>query len=41
MRDLSLHLLDLTQNSVTAGASLVEILLTLEENRLADDGDPR
>ena len=32
MRDLSLHLLDLTQNSVTAGASLVEILLTLEEN---------
>ena len=32
MRDLSLHLLDLTQNSVTAGTSLVEILLTLEEN---------
>lgn len=32
MRDLSLHLLDLTQNSVTAGASLVEILLTLTED---------
>ena len=32
MRDLSLHLLDLTQNSVSAGASLVEIMLTLEEN---------
>ena len=43
MRDLSLHLLDLTQNSVTAGASLVEILLTLEENGwltmvIRDDG---
>ena len=43
MRDLSLHLLDLTQNSVTAGASLVEIQLTLEENGwltmvLRDDG---
>lgn len=32
MRDLSLHLLDLTQNSVTAGASLVEISLALAED---------
>lgn len=29
MRDLSLHLLDLAQNSVSAGATLVEISLTL------------
>ena len=43
MRDLSLHLLDLAQNSLTAGASLVTIRLTLGEDRmltmvLADNG---
>ena len=43
MRDLSLHLLDLAQNSITAGASLVSIRITLEENGwlemvLKDDG---
>ena len=43
MRDLSLHLLDLAQNSITAGASLVTIRLVLEENgmltmELADNG---
>ena len=43
MRDLSLHLLDLAQNSVKAGASLVTIRLTVEESGwltlvLADDG---
>ena len=43
MRDLSLHLLDLAQNSITAGASLVTIRLTLEDNGwltmvLKDDG---
>ena len=32
MRDLSLHLLDLAQNSVKAGASLVTIRLTVEES---------
>ena len=30
MRDLSLHLLDLAQNSITAGASLVTIRLFLD-----------
>ena len=34
MRDLSLHLLDLAQNSITAGASLVTIRLTLGEDRM-------
>ena len=43
MRDLSLHLLDLAQNSITAGASLVTVRLTLGEDRmltmeLIDDG---
>jgi len=43
MRDLSLHLLDLAQNSITAGASLVTIRLTLGEDGwltmvLKDDG---
>ena len=43
MRDLSLHLLDLAQNSITAGASLVTIRLTLGEDgmltmELADNG---
>ena len=43
MRDLSLHLLDLAQNSITAGASLVTVRLTLGEDRmltmdLTDDG---
>ena len=31
MRDLSLHLLDLAQNSITAGASLVTIRITVDE----------
>ena len=43
MRDLSLHLLDLAQNSITAGASLVSISITVDENGfltfiLRDDG---
>ena len=43
MRDLSLHLLDLAHNSITAGASLVSIRITVDENGwltlvLADDG---
>ena len=32
MRDLSLHLLDLAQNSITAGASLVTIRLFLDKD---------
>ena len=43
MRDLSLHLLDLAQNSITAGADLVTVRLTLAEDgmltmELEDDG---
>ena len=32
MRDLSLHLLDLAQNSISAGASLVSIAITVDSN---------
>ena len=43
MRDLSLHLLDLAQNSITAGASLVSIQIVIDDNgwltfTLKDDG---
>ena len=43
MRDLSLHMLDLAENSVRAGAKLVEIRLTVDEHKLItltirDDG---
>lgn len=43
MRDLSLHLLDLAQNSIKAGASLVTIRLAVDERglltmTLTDDG---
>lgn len=43
MRDLSLHLLDLAQNSITAGASLVTVRLSVDEKGwlemvLKDDG---
>ena len=43
MRDLSLHILDLAENSVRAKASLVSIGVTVDENRLItltirDDG---
>ena len=43
MRDLSLHLLDLAQNSITAGASLVSVRITVDgtgmlEMTLKDDG---
>ena len=43
MRDLSLHLLDLAQNSITAGANLVTVRMTLAEDgvltmQLEDDG---
>ena len=43
MRDLSLHLLDLAQNSIKAGASLVTIRMTVDDNgwltfELIDDG---
>ena len=33
MRDLSLHILDLAENSVRAGASLVEIGIDVTENK--------
>ena len=43
MRDLSLHLLDLAQNSIIAGANLVTVRMTLEDSgmltmELEDDG---
>ena len=43
MRDLNLHLLDLAQNSITAGASLVTIRITIDDQGwlnmvLKDDG---
>ena len=43
MRDLSLHLLDLAENSVRAGANLVEIDVSVSEEKwitmtLKDDG---
>ena len=43
MKELSLNVLDITQNSITAGAKLIEISLTEDENgmltmRIADDG---
>ena len=43
VRDLSLHLLDLAQNSITAGASLVTVRMTLDDSgmltmELEDDG---
>ncbi len=42
MKELSLNILDVAENSVKAKASLIEILLTEEENRLSitikDDG---
>lgn len=43
MRDLSLHILDLAQNSVRAQASVVEISITVDEKKLItieirDDG---
>ena len=43
MRDLSLHILDLAQNSVRAEASLVEIAVSVDEKKwitisIADDG---
>lgn len=43
MRDLSLHLLDLTENSISAGASLIEIRMTVSADGwltmvLKDDG---
>ena len=43
MRDLSLHLLDLAQNSITAGATLVTVRISIREDGwltmvLKDDG---
>ena len=43
MRDLSLHILDLTQNSVRANATLVQLDITVDERkwitiRITDDG---
>lgn len=43
MKELSLNVLDITQNSITAGAKLIEISLTEDENgiltlKIADDG---
>ena len=42
MKELSLNILDNAKNSVKAGASLTEILITEEENKLTlqinDDG---
>ena len=44
MRDLSLHMLDLAENSVRAGARVVDISLTVDENKVItltchEDGD--
>lgn len=43
MRDISLHLMDLAQNSIAAGARLISVDLALDENgvltmRITDDG---
>lgn len=43
MRDLSLHVLDLAQNSITAGATLVTVSIVIDDNgwltfTLTDDG---
>lgn len=43
MRDLSLHILDLVQNSVRAGATLVQLRITVDEKKwitisILDDG---
>ena len=43
MRDLSMHVLDIAQNSIKAGASLVTVAFTADESRLLtfsvrDDG---
>ena len=42
MKELSLNILDIVENSVKAGATLTEILLTEEQNQLTitirDDG---
>ena len=43
MRDLSMHVLDIAQNSIKAGASLVTVTFTVNENRVLtfsvrDDG---
>ncbi|MDY6127512.1 ATP-binding protein [Anaerococcus sp.] len=42
MRDISLHLLDLVQNSISAGAKLVQVIFRVEGNKLEisiiDDG---
>ncbi len=43
MRDLSMHVLDIAQNSIKAGASLVEVAFVLDEAqrltlRVTDDG---
>ncbi len=33
MRDISLHILDIAQNSIRAGASLIDIGVTIDENK--------
>ena len=43
MRDLSMHVLDIAQNSIKAGATLVTVVFTVDENRMLtfsvrDDG---
>ena len=43
MRDLSMHVLDIVQNSIKAGATLVTVAFTVDENRVLtfsvrDDG---
>lgn len=43
MRDLSMHVLDIVQNSIKAGAALVTVTFTVNENRVLtfsvrDDG---
>ena len=43
MRDLSMHVLDIAQNSIKAGASLVTVAFAVDENRVLtfsvrDDG---
>ena len=34
MRDLSMHVLDIVQNSIKAGAALVTVTFTVNENRV-------
>ena len=41
MRDLSMHVLDIAQNSIKAGAALVTVTFTVNENRVLTFSVPR